>query len=70
MGGKGDPYREAVVDTIVEQVQGVPGDNRAVVLLGYKEEMDRMFKNSNPGLARSPYDSNNGKLCNINGRFN
>ena len=47
-----DPYKTAVIDTIVEQVQGKPGDDRAVVLLGYKEEMERFFKNVNPGLSR------------------
>ena len=41
-----------MIDTLVEQVQNVPGENRAVVMLGYEEEMRRMFKNCNPGLAR------------------
>jgi hypothetical protein len=30
----------AVIDTIVAKVQGVPGDDRCVLLLGYKEEME------------------------------
>eukprot|EP01038_Epipyxis_sp_PR26KG_P006414 gene6414-8831_t len=47
-----DPYKEAVINTLVEQVQGVPGDDRAVVMLGYKQEMESMMKNCNPGLAR------------------
>jgi AAA+ superfamily predicted ATPase len=55
-GGNGmssaDPYGAAVIDTIVEQVQARPGDDRAVVMLGYREEMQQMLKNANPGLAR------------------
>lgn len=47
-----DPYRTAVVDTIVAEVQNVPGEDRCVVLLGYREEMDTMFQNVNPGLSR------------------
>ncbi|KAL3496205.1 P-loop containing nucleoside triphosphate hydrolase protein [Aspergillus germanicus] len=47
-----DPYKTAVVDTIVAEVQSVPGDNRCVLLLGYEEQMKRMFQNVNPGLSR------------------
>jgi Holliday junction resolvasome RuvABC ATP-dependent DNA helicase subunit len=56
-GGRGptnwnDPYKTAVIDTIVEQVQAKPGADIAVVLLGYKEEMEHMMGKVNPGLAR------------------
>jgi hypothetical protein len=58
-GGTRDPagahtnqYKTAVVDTIVAEVQSVPGDNRCVLLLGYEEQMKRMFQNVNPGLSR------------------
>ena len=47
-----DPYKSSVVDTIVEQVQGVPGEDRCVVLLGYREQMETMLRESNPGLQR------------------
>ena len=47
-----DPYKIAVVNTIVAEVQGVPGDDRCVLLLGYKDEMEEMMRNANPGLAR------------------
>jgi SpoVK/Ycf46/Vps4 family AAA+-type ATPase len=47
-----DPYKTAVIDTIVEQVQGVPGEDRVVVMLGYREPMAKMLANANPGLAR------------------
>ncbi|KAL2856859.1 AAA domain-containing protein [Aspergillus pseudodeflectus] len=58
-GGTRDPagahtnqYKTAVVDTIVAEVQSVPGDKRCVLLLGYEEQMRRMFQNVNPGLSR------------------
>ena len=47
-----DPYRSAVVDTIVAEVQNVPGEDRCVILLGYKDQMETMFQNVNPGLSR------------------
>ncbi|KXZ51992.1 hypothetical protein GPECTOR_10g1014 [Gonium pectorale] len=50
-GGR-DPFREAVVDTLVARVQGVPGDDRCVLLLGYEEQMEAMMRKANPGLAR------------------
>lgn len=51
-GGSADPYKTAVVDTIVAEVQSVPGDDRCVLLLGYKDQMEEMFQNVNPGLSR------------------
>jgi len=36
----------------VAEVQGVPGDDRCVLLLGYEEEMKEMFQNVNQGLTR------------------
>ncbi len=51
-GSSSDPYKAAVIDTIVAEVQSVPGDDRCVLLLGYKEKMEDMFQNVNPGLAR------------------
>jgi SpoVK/Ycf46/Vps4 family AAA+-type ATPase len=52
IGGSQDPYKTAVIDTIVEQIQGVPGEDRAVVMLGYRKPMEAMFAVANPGLAR------------------
>jgi hypothetical protein len=40
------------VDTIVAEVQSTPGDDRCVLLLGYKDQMQQMFQNVNPGLSR------------------
>lgn len=39
-----DPYKTAVIDTIVAEVQSVPGEDRCVLLLGYKEQMEEMFQ--------------------------
>ncbi|KAI5777897.1 P-loop containing nucleoside triphosphate hydrolase protein [Geopyxis carbonaria] len=53
-GGSGtsDPYKTAVIDTIVAEVQSVPGEDRCVLLLGYEDQMRAMFQNVNPGLSR------------------
>lgn len=39
-----DPFRTAVIDTIVAEVQGFPGEDRCVLLLGYKDKMEEMFQ--------------------------
>jgi hypothetical protein len=36
----------------VAKVQGVPGDDRCVLLLGYPDQMEAMMREANPGLAR------------------
>ncbi|SMR53285.1 unnamed protein product [Zymoseptoria tritici ST99CH_3D1] len=52
------PFRTAVIDTIVAEVQSVPGDDRCVLLLGYKQQMEEMMQHVNPGLTRRfPIDS-------------
>jgi hypothetical protein len=50
--GTSDPYRSAVIDTIVGEVQSIPGDDRCVLLIGYRDQMEAMFQNVNPGLSR------------------
>ena len=50
--GGSDIYKTAVIDTIVAEVQSTPGDDRCVLLLGYYDEMEKMFRDVNPGLAR------------------
>jgi len=47
-----DVYRIAVIDTLVAEIQNVPGENRCIILMGYPEQMEELFQNSNPGLAR------------------
>lgn len=57
-GFQTDPFKTAVVDTIVAEVQSNPGDDRCVLLLGYQDQMADMFQNVNPGLSRRfPMDS-------------
>lgn len=59
-GGKqhADIYKAAIIDTIVAEVQSVPGEDRCVLLLGYQDQMEEMFRDVNPGLARRfPLDS-------------
>jgi SpoVK/Ycf46/Vps4 family AAA+-type ATPase len=51
-GGSSDVFRTAVIDTIVAEVQSVPGDDRCVLLLGYTDQLENMFQNVNPGLSR------------------
>lgn len=50
--GSSDNFKRAVIDTIVAEVQSVPGDDRAVILCGYRSQMEEMFQNVNPGLSR------------------
>lgn len=47
-----DPFRTAVIDTIVAEVQSTPGEDRCVLLLGYDDQMKEMLDGANPGLAR------------------
>ncbi len=51
-GNQADPFKTAVIDTIVAEVQSVAGDDRCVLLLGYRDQMEDMFQNVNPGLSR------------------
>ncbi|KAK6496986.1 hypothetical protein TWF481_001965 [Arthrobotrys musiformis] len=52
LNGADDPYKSAVIDTIVSEVQNVPGDDQCVLLLGYKTDLEKMFNAVNPGLSR------------------
>ncbi|KAI9651106.1 hypothetical protein NHQ30_001143 [Ciborinia camelliae] len=51
-GNESDSYRQGVINTLVAEVQGNPGDDLCVLLLGYKEPMLEMLNHSNPGLSR------------------
>lgn len=46
----GNIYKTAIIDTLVANIQG--GPNECVLLLGYRDRMERMFQASNPGLTR------------------
>jgi hypothetical protein len=47
-----DSFRGAVIDTIVAEVQSTGMEDRAVLLLGYRERMESMLNETNPALAR------------------
>jgi Cdc6-like AAA superfamily ATPase len=47
-----DPFRTAVTDTIVGEVQSTAVEDRCVLLLGYKDRMESMLNDANPALAR------------------
>ncbi len=51
-GASGDPFKTAVIDTLVSRVQGDAGADRCVLLLGYRAQMERFLRRANPGLAR------------------
>ncbi|KAK0501724.1 P-loop containing nucleoside triphosphate hydrolase protein [Armillaria luteobubalina] len=51
-GQQSDPYKTAVVDTIVAEVQSTPGEDRCVLLLGYKQQIVEMFQSPFLGLSR------------------
>lgn len=44
-------FKAAVLDLLVAEVQGNPGDDRCVILLGYESQISRMLQNGNPGLS-------------------
>ncbi|KAJ6576430.1 hypothetical protein DFH09DRAFT_1149320 [Mycena vulgaris] len=52
IGNESDSFKTAVIDTLVAEIQSVPGEDRAVLLLGYEDKMVDMFQNVNPGLSR------------------
>ncbi|KAI1462797.1 P-loop containing nucleoside triphosphate hydrolase protein [Annulohypoxylon moriforme] len=49
---KQDKFKTGVIDTIVSLVQGVPGEDRCIILIGYENKIRDMFHNVNPGLSR------------------
>ncbi|EXL69946.1 hypothetical protein FOPG_14185 [Fusarium oxysporum f. sp. conglutinans race 2 54008] len=52
--GSNDPddFRQGVIDTLVANISGSPGEDRCLILCGYEDRMKRMFLRSNPGLGR------------------
>ncbi|KAI1207185.1 P-loop containing nucleoside triphosphate hydrolase protein [Annulohypoxylon truncatum] len=47
-----DKFKTGVIDTLVSMVQGVPAEDRCIVLIGYENKIRNMFHNVNPGLSR------------------
>ncbi|KAI1125057.1 P-loop containing nucleoside triphosphate hydrolase protein [Nemania abortiva] len=53
-----DSFRSGIIDTLVASVQSKGGDDQCILLLGYKDKMDEMYQDANPGLKRRfPLDS-------------
>jgi AAA+ superfamily predicted ATPase len=44
-------YGLEAIDEIVSKVHGAPGEDIAVVMIGYEKQMKKMFRDCNPGLA-------------------
>ncbi len=51
-GKKADCFKTAVIDTLVAHVQATGSDDIAILLLGYREPMQAMLNNVNPGMSR------------------
>ncbi|XHG06593.1 hypothetical protein AWENTII_009781 [Aspergillus wentii] len=47
-----DKFKTGVIDTIVANIQGDPGEDRCIILIGYEDKIRNMFHNVNPGLSR------------------
>ena len=43
-GSGTNSFKTTVIDTIVAEVQSVPGEDRCVLLLGYRDQMMDMFQ--------------------------
>ncbi|KAJ2990291.1 hypothetical protein NUW58_g3021 [Xylaria curta] len=50
--GHTDSQKSAVIDTLVANIDSRPGEDRCVLLLGYKDKMEEMYQDANPGLKR------------------
>jgi SpoVK/Ycf46/Vps4 family AAA+-type ATPase len=51
-GNSNANFRGAVLDTLVSEVANAPGEDRCIILAGYRDSMLAMFQNANPGLRR------------------
>lgn len=47
-----DSFKTGIIDTLVAEIQGTLGEDRCIILAGYEDKMQALFRNSNPGLAR------------------
>jgi ATPase family associated with various cellular activities (AAA) len=52
LGSPNSLYGKEALDTLVERVQGSPGEDFAVIMCGYADEMKTMLRDCNPGLKR------------------
>ncbi|KAI1472028.1 P-loop containing nucleoside triphosphate hydrolase protein [Daldinia caldariorum] len=51
-GKEQDKFKTGVIDTLVSMIQGVPGEDRCIILVGYEDKIKTMFRHVNPGLSR------------------
>src|SRR6267154_4812032 len=65
-GNQNDMYKTAVIDTIVAEVQSVPGEDRCVLLLGYKAQIEEMFQVSANAMLFQTSQKPNTPLKNVN----
>ncbi|KAJ8579428.1 hypothetical protein M405DRAFT_848236, partial [Rhizopogon salebrosus TDB-379] len=42
--GSQDQFKMTVINTMVAEIQSVPGEDRCILILGYKEQMEDMFQ--------------------------
>lgn len=47
-----DKFKTGIIDTIVSMTQGVPGEDRCIILVGYEDKIHDLFQNANPGFSR------------------
>ncbi|KAI1103690.1 ATPases of the AAA+ class [Jackrogersella minutella] len=47
-----DSFRNAVIDVLVGNIDGNPNEDRCIILVGYRKQMEEMLRKMNPGLAR------------------
>ncbi|KAL6802265.1 P-loop containing nucleoside triphosphate hydrolase protein [Trichoderma sp. SZMC 28012] len=47
-----DKFKTGIIDTIVSMTQGLPGEDRCIILVGYEDKMHDLFQNVNPGFSR------------------
>ena len=51
-GLHGGMYGAKAIETIISKVHNTPGEDIAVLLLGYEEDMMKMLREANPGMMR------------------
>ena len=51
-GLQGSSYGAEAIDTLVGLVHNAPGEDIAVIMIGYEKQMRKMFREMNPGLTR------------------
>jgi SpoVK/Ycf46/Vps4 family AAA+-type ATPase len=52
LGDDLDSFRRACIDTLVSRIHNRPGEDRSVIMIGYADKMEEMFRKCNPGLKR------------------